>query len=124
VFSHWVFKHPTFRNPRVIVQFPPYEIHRLGWGTFSIYANVILKAGYKWMSTEAEDTADGQQQGKLPLEWYLDFSSRGSQGRWRLKVKKEKENQEIEDAAQRESVMRSWRRQRELDPDWINPESP
>lgn len=117
-------QHPTFRNPRVIVQFSPYEIHRLGWGTFTIYANVILKAGYRWMSSEAEETADGQVQGKLPLEWHLDFNGRGSQGRWRLKVKKEKENQEIEDAAQRESFLRGWRRQREQDPDWVNPESP
>ncbi|ETN46564.1 uncharacterized protein HMPREF1541_00749 [Cyphellophora europaea CBS 101466] len=121
-----VFLHPTFRNPRVILQLPPYEIHRLGWGFFTIYANVILKAGYRWMSSEAEDTADGQRQGKLPLEWTLDFNSnagRGSQGRWRLKVKKEKQGQEVEDAVQRESVLRMWRQQRERDPDYVGHES-
>ena len=70
------------------------------------------------MTSEAEDTRDGQAKGKLPLEWTLDFDGRGSQGRIRLKVKKEKEGQEIEDAAQREAVTRLWRRQRERDPDW------
>lgn len=102
----------------MILQLPPYEIHRLGWGTFTIYANIILKAGYRWMSSDAEDTADGQVQGKLPLEWHLDFNGRGSQGRWRLKVKKEKEGQEVEDAAQREHVLRMWRQQRVRDPDY------
>lgn len=105
-----------------MVQFPPYEIHRLGWGTFTIYANVILKAGYRWLSSDAEETVDGQEQGKLPLEWSLDFNGRGSQGRWRLKVMKEKQGSEIEDAAQRESVLRVWRQQREQDPDWIGVE--
>lgn len=104
------------------MQFPPYEIHRLGWGTFTIYANVILKAGYRWLSSDAEETVDGQEQGKLPLEWSLDFNGRGSQGRWRLKVMKEKQGSEIEDAAQRESVLRVWRQQREQDPDWIGVE--
>lgn len=78
------------------------------------------------MSSEAEDTADGQRQGKLPLEWTLDFNSnagRGSQGRWRLKVKKEKQGQEVEDAVQRESVLRMWRQQRERDPDYVGHES-
>jgi hypothetical protein len=74
------------------------------------------------MSAEAEDTADGQIEGKLPLEWHLDFNGRGSQGRWRLKVKKEKEGQELEDAAQRESVLRMWRQQRERDPDYVSTE--
>ena len=107
----------------MILQYPPFELHRLGWGTFTIYANVILKAGYSWTSSEAEDTVDGQTQGKLPLEWYLDFNGRGSQGRWQLKVKKQKEGIEIEDAQQREAVRRGWQRQRELDPDWVEPES-
>lgn len=70
------------------------------------------------MTSEAEDTRDGQAKGKLPLEWTLDFEGRGSQGRIRLKVKKEKEGQEVEDAAQREAVTRLWRQQRERDPDW------
>lgn len=70
------------------------------------------------MTSEAEDTRDGQTKGKLPLEWTLDFDGRGSQGRLRLKVNKEKAGQEVEDAAQREAVTRLWRQQRERDPDW------
>ena len=103
------------------MQYAPYEVTRLGWGIFTVYANIILKAGYRWMSSEAEDTEDGQRQGKLALDWQLDFNGRGSQGRWRLKVKKEKEGQELEDAAQRESVMRMWRQQRDRDPDYTDP---
>ena len=50
----------------------------------------------------------------------LDFQDRGSQGRCRLKVRKEKEGQESEDAAQREAVRRLWMQQRERDPDWVD----
>lgn len=105
-----------------MVQHPPYEIGRLGWGYFTIYAHLILKAGYSWVSSEAEDTHDGAPKGKLPLEWTLDFHGRGSQGRLRLKVRKEKEGQEVEDEAEGEEVGRLWARQRETDPDWTNPE--
>lgn len=70
------------------------------------------------MSSDAEDAPDGGRKGKLPLEWTLDFDGRGSQGRCRLKVMKEKEGQEVEDAAQQAAVMRQWRQQRERDPDW------
>lgn len=115
-------QHPTFRNPQVIVQWPPYEVRRLGWGTFTIYVNLILKAGYSWVSSEAEDTMDGGAKGKLPLEWELDFNGQGSQGRLRLKVRREKHGQEIEDEAQVEEVRRMWMRQRETDPDWVHPE--
>jgi hypothetical protein len=94
----------------------------LGWGYFTIFANVILKAGYSWVSSEAEDTSDGQAKGKLPLEWTLDFDGRGSQGRLRLKVKKEKEGQDEENEAQREEMRRLWMRQRETDPDFSDPE--
>jgi hypothetical protein len=85
---------------------------------FTIHADIILQPGWSWLSSEAEDAPDGGRKGKLPLEWTLDFNGRGSQGRLRLKVKKEKEGQEIEDAAQRERVYRLWRHQREHDPDW------
>jgi hypothetical protein len=107
----------------VIVQWPPYEVRRLGWGTFTIYANLVLKAGYSWVSSEAEDTSDGGVNGKLPLEWPLDFNGCGSQGRLRLKVKREKYNQEAEDEAQGQEVPRMWLRQRETDPDWIDPDA-
>jgi hypothetical protein len=66
-----IFLHPTFRNPRIIVQYSPYEIRRLGWGYFTIVAHVILKAGYSWVSGEAEDAPDGGEKGMLPLQWTL-----------------------------------------------------
>ena len=74
------------------------------------------------MSSEAEDAPDGGRKGKLPLEWSLNFEGRGSQGRCRLKVKREKEGQELEDEREREGVIRRWRRQREADPDYVAPE--
>jgi len=113
-----MFLHPTFRNPRVIQQFPPYEIRRLGWGYFTIGTNIILKAGYSWVSSEAQDAPDGAQRGMLSLDWTLDFHGRGSQGRCRLKVKREKDDQEREEERAREAVRRTWRRQRAEDGDW------
>ncbi|KIW70585.1 hypothetical protein PV04_02841 [Phialophora macrospora] len=115
-----IFLHPTFRNPIIVLDRPPYAVTRLGWGYFTIYANVILKAGYSWLSSDAEDTRDGAPKGKLPLEWQLDFNGRGSQGRLRLKVRKEKEGQEVEDEAQRKQIQRLWARQRETDPDYAD----
>jgi hypothetical protein len=117
-----IFLHPTFRNSRIIQQWPPFEVRRLGWGTFDIYANVILKVGYSWVSSEADDAPDGGENGLLPLQWRLDFDGEGSQGRCRLKVKKEKEGQEKEIAAQREEVRRLWNQQRERDPDYTEPD--
>jgi hypothetical protein len=73
------------------------------------------------MSSDAEDTHDGAPKGKLPLEWTLDFNGGGAQGRLRLKVKKEKEGQEIDDEAQRQHTQRLWARQRETDPDYPEP---
>lgn len=107
----------------MIVQWPPYEVRRLGWGYFTIYANLVLKAGYSWVSSEAEDTTDGGVKGKLPLEWTLDFNGRGSQGRLRLKVRNEKPGQDAEDEAQSEEVRRMWMQQRETDPDWVDPDA-
>lgn len=115
-----VFLHPTFRNPKIILQYAPYEVRRLGWGFFTIYANVILKAGYRWLSSDAVDAPDGGEEGSLPLEWTLDFEGLGSQQRRRLRVMKEKEGQEVEDVRQREEVRRLWMRQRERDPDWVD----
>jgi hypothetical protein len=115
-----IFLHPTFRNPKIILQYAPYEIRRLGWGYFTIYANVILKAGYRWLSPDAVDAPDGGERGSLPLEWMLDFDGQGSQRRCRLKVVKEKEGQEVEDVRQREEVRRLWLLQRERDPDWVD----
>ena len=85
-----IFLHPTFRNPRIIVQYSPYEIRRLGWGYFTIVAHIILKAGYSWVSGEAEDAPDGGEKGMLPLQWTLDFNGRGAQGRYKVKVRRQK----------------------------------
>ena len=55
------------------------------------------------------------------MDWMLDFNGNGSQGRLQLKVKKEKVGQEAEDEVQREEIRRLWTRQRDADPDWIEP---
>ncbi|KIW01622.1 uncharacterized protein PV09_07093 [Verruconis gallopava] len=86
--------HPTFRNPRLILQSPPFQARRLGWGCFTIYASVILKAGYCWLRNDAEDTTNGASKASLPIEWLLDFNNGGSQKRCRLKVQGEGERKE------------------------------
>ncbi|KAH9839878.1 uncharacterized protein C8Q71DRAFT_744626 [Rhodofomes roseus] len=81
--------HPTFRPPCVHRREPPYEITRLGWGFFTIVVLVILKVGYTWVSEDAVASPDGHEKNMLTLEWTLDFDGGGSQGRVKLKVKKE-----------------------------------
>ena len=104
-----------------MLQFPPYSLRRVGWGVFTIFANIVLKAGYSWVSPEAEDTADGAPKGKLPLEWTLDFQGRGSQGRLRLKVKHEKDGQDSEEERDVLRTRRLWMQQRARDPDFVPP---
>lgn len=116
-----VFLHESFRQNQVVLQYPPYSIRRLGWGTFTILANVVLKAGYSWVSPEAENTSDGAVRGKLPLEWTLDFHGRGSMGRLRLKVKREKDVEDSEEEREAERTRRLWMRQRQRDPDYEPP---
>lgn len=116
-----VFLHPTFRNPKIVLTHAPYSIRRVGWGVFTIFVNIILKVGYSWISPEAEDTADGAPGGKLPLEWHLDFNGRGSQGRCRFKIRKEKPGQDTENERQSERTRRAWNRQRLRDPDYVPP---
>ncbi|KAK3072381.1 hypothetical protein LTR53_006922 [Teratosphaeriaceae sp. CCFEE 6253] len=85
--------HPTFRPSRIIRSRAPYEIRRLGWGTFTITAAVILRAGYSWVSSDAEPSPDGEEDGMLRLEWTLDFErfgGKGAMGRCRLKVKNDR----------------------------------
>ncbi|GAB1743878.1 hypothetical protein NU219Hw_g929t1 [Hortaea werneckii] len=111
--------HPTFRPSRIIRQRPPYSIKRYGWGYFTIQAYVILKAGYSWVSNEAEDSPDGASKGMLPLEWTLDFSGfggKGSMGRCRLKVKNDRDWEDIsEEGEQDEAELRHLVRQYERD---------
>ena len=118
-----IFLHPTFQNSRIIKLYPPYEIRRLGWGYFTIEANVVLKAGYRWVSSEADTSSDGVERGSLPLSWMLDFEGGGSQKRCRLKVVREKEGVDEENEAERVRVRRAWMRQREMDPDYEDGES-
>ena len=73
--------HPTFRQNHVVRTRPPYQITRLGWGHFTIIASVVLKAGYQWVSDDAEDTPDGAPKGMLSLEWALDFDGFGGKGK-------------------------------------------
>ncbi len=89
-----MFLHPTFRPNTIVRQRQPYELTRIGWGTFIIQANVILKAGYSWVSEQARDTPDGAHKGALPLEWLLDFDGfqgKGSMARLRLKIKNDRD---------------------------------
>ncbi|KAF2171284.1 hypothetical protein M409DRAFT_50748 [Zasmidium cellare ATCC 36951] len=112
--------HPTFRPNRVIRQRAPYEIRRLGWGVFTLVAYVILKAGYSWVSDDAQDSPDGAPKGMLPLEWTLDFNGfggKGSMGRCRLKVKNDHREWEddVSDEEERDNaewgrVMRAYER--------------
>jgi len=76
-----IFLHPTFRQNHIVRTRPPYQISRLGWGYFTITASVILKAGYQWVSEDAQDTPDGAAKGVLPLEWTLDFDGFGGKGK-------------------------------------------
>lgn len=80
--SDW-FQHPTFRPPRVVLRRAPYEVRRLGWGYFTLEAEIILKAPYTWIVDNSGETQRG-----LELTWTLNFTDRGRQGRIRAKVKK------------------------------------
>lgn len=102
--------HPTFRPPRIIKQRPPYEVRREGWGYFTITAYIILKAGYNWVSEDAVNSPDGAEKGMLALTWTLDFTSfggRGSMGRLRLKVKNQRDWQDVSDEAEEDERLRS-----------------
>ena len=117
-----IFLHPTFRPPRVIRSLPPYEIHRLGWGYFILTAHVILKAGYSWVSEDAERAPDGAEKGMLPLNWTLDFDGMGRQGRCRLKVMSESWVDESEGEEEVERERQRIRRAYERDGNWIPPD--
>ena len=118
-----IFLHPTFRPSRIIRTMPPYEIRRLGWGVFTITAHVILRAGYKWVSGEAERAPDGAEKGMLALRWTLDFDGRGTQGRCRLSVKSEAWAAERAEVEERETERERARMRRayERDGDWMPP---
>lgn len=115
--------HPTFRPSRIIRTRPPYEIKRLGWGFFTIVAYVILKAGYSWVSEDAENSPDGAEKGMLGLEWVLDFDrygGRGSMGRLKLKVKNQRDWAGVdEEEEENERVWSGMIRQYQRDPLYV-----
>lgn len=115
-----IFLHPTFRPPRIIRTLPPYEIRRLGWGVFTITAHIILKAGYSWISSDAERAPDGAEKGMLPLNWTLYFDGQGSQGRCRLKVRGEWAGERAEEEERETERDRArMRRAYERDGNWM-----
>ena len=118
-----IFLHPTFRPSRIIRTTAPYEIRRLGWGVFTITAHVILRAGYRWVSGEAERAPDGAENGMLALRWTLDFAGRGTQGRCKLNVKSEAWAAERTEVEERETERERARMRRayERDGDWMPP---
>jgi hypothetical protein len=67
----------------------PYEVRRIGWGTFPIVSNVVLKAGYEWVSSDA--STDEKTGGSLlEIHWDLTFEGVGRQGKARLKVRRKR----------------------------------
>jgi hypothetical protein len=61
-------------------------VRRLGWGTFTLEAEIVLKEPYSWVVDNS-----GTRQAGLELTWTLDFEGRGRQGRVRRKIKKHEE---------------------------------
>ncbi|KAK5717139.1 hypothetical protein LTR15_009028 [Elasticomyces elasticus] len=114
--------HPTFRPSRIIRSRPPYEIRRLGWGYFTITAAVILRAGYGWVSSDAEPSPDGVENGMLRLDWELDFSSfdgKGAMGRCRLKVKNDRQwdgGEDSEDEREMGRMVKQYQRDGRYEP--------
>ncbi|KAK3686456.1 hypothetical protein LTR37_019806 [Vermiconidia calcicola] len=115
--------HPTFRQNHIIRTRPPYSVQRLGWGIFAVEASCLLKAGYSWVSSDAEDSPDGALKGLLKLEWMLDFTSfgaTGAMGRCRLKVKSDRDWEDDEaarDQREWERVVRQYERDGRYEPD-------
>ncbi|KAF2635484.1 hypothetical protein P280DRAFT_484540 [Massarina eburnea CBS 473.64] len=89
--------HPTFRPPRVTLSKAPFEVRRLGWGTFTLQAVIVLKNPYVWVQSVEED----EKENELKLQWTLDFEGRGRQGRVRAKVIKEEGTEELDGIARR-----------------------
>lgn len=86
-----LYLHESFKNPHIIRTKPPYSFHGKGWGYFNIDTRVVLKPGYAWISSEAEDGPDGAVSASLRLNWMLDFASfegRGAMGRCRVKFRR------------------------------------
>jgi hypothetical protein len=58
-------------------------VRRLGWGYFTLEAEIVLKEPYKWIVGTAGSRPSG-----LELTWTLDFTGSGRQGRVRAHVRR------------------------------------
>jgi hypothetical protein len=89
-----VYLHPTFRPPRLTLRRAPFEVRRLGWGTFNIEATIWLKEGWAWINEGSR-----QRKRSLELDWMLDFEGRGKQGRVRGRVIRNDAETEVGDGS-------------------------
>lgn len=79
--------HPTFHPPSLTLTSPPFEVSRLGWGTFPVSATITLKDRYRWIVD-----GTGTQSTSLTIEWALSFQGRGEQGVVQAMIKDVGEN--------------------------------
>ena len=71
------------------------------------------------MSDDAQDSPDGAPKGMLPLEWALDFTGfggKGSMGRCRLKVKNDRDWEDVDEEGELDHA-ETQRRVRQYDRD-------
>jgi hypothetical protein len=69
-------QHPTFHPQLFHLTKSPYQVSRIGWGFFTIYAAIVLKPGYGWVK---DDVSGSDPDGTSVLsEWTLDFEGTGS----------------------------------------------
>jgi len=80
--------HKSFRNNKISLRHPPFELRRWGWGYFTIFVEVILKPGYTILHDEAVETVEGGYKNRLNLEWELSLDNDGAQGKLRVMVEK------------------------------------
>lgn len=87
-----VILHPTYRDERlVMLKSPQLSTTRLAWGSFTIFAGVVLKEGWEWVGEDIvvdSDIDNGRVRDRLPVQWRLDFSGGGSMRTQMLKIKK------------------------------------
>lgn len=85
--------HKSFRNNKISLRHPPFEVRRWGWGYFTIRVEVILKPGHTILHDEAVDTTEGGHRNRLDLMWELNFDNDGAQGKLRVKIQKHRSTQ-------------------------------
>jgi len=67
----WIL-HPTFKDPKVRCSEPPYEIRRIGWGTFIVEVKIVLKNGKR---LEAKHSLTFKQEGNSVRETIVPINS-------------------------------------------------